>query len=125
MVVVRSRGPSHCTSNCGAVEARNTRSRGPLKSRLITICGMPCSAVISVLLIVVSVQLGAFNSVRSAAAGVALLVGLQRREQVGRPLVALVPEALVAGQPGGHIAKRLGLQVAEPGGGAPGPRDEA
>src|ERR1700730_3056965 len=118
MVMVRSRGPSHCTSSSGSVYARNTRSRGASNSRVMTICGMPCSAVICVLPIV-SPRLD-----RLIAVGVVLLVGLQRREQLAEPLLALVPEPLVAGQPGGHLAERLGLQVAEPGGRAAGARDQ-
>src|ERR1700735_1766169 len=111
MARVRSRGPSHCTSSSGSVWARNTRSRGAANSRVMTICGMPGDAVICVLLIVVSFRLG-----RMMAAGIVFPVGLRCREQVVEPLVALVPEPLVAGQPGGHPTQRLSFQVAEPGG---------
>src|ERR1700722_6159332 len=120
MAVVRSRGPSHCTRRSGSAWARNTSSRGASNSRVRMIIGTPGSAVISVLLIVAS-----FLCRRRVAAGISLLVGLQCRQQVIEPLVALVPEPLVAGEPGGHLAERLGLQGAEPGGGPPVPRDEA
>src|SRR5580698_2702782 len=120
MVVVRSRGPSHCTSRPGSVWARNTRSRGASNSRVIMIIGMPGSAVIAVLLIVVPFAVAA--GFRRA---VVFLGGLQRGQQVVEPLVALVPDPRVAGQPGGHLAQRPGLQAAEPGGRPPGPRDQA
>src|ERR1700744_3767195 len=109
MVRARSRGPSHCTSRSGSMWARNTSSRGASNSRVMTIIGMPGSAVISVLLIVVS-----FRCRCRVRAGIVFLVGLQRRQQVIEPLVALVPEPLVAGQPRGHLAQRLGLEAAEP-----------
>src|ERR1700730_6328308 len=115
MLRVRSRGPSHCTSSSGSLQARNTRSRGASNSRVMTICGMPGSAVICVLLILVY-----FRSGRLVAAGVVFLAGLQRREQFVEPLVSFVPEPLVAGQPGGHLAERLRLQMGEPGGRAAG-----
>src|ERR1700680_1090400 len=120
MVVARSRGPSHCASRSGSLWARNTRSRGASNSRVMMICGMPGSAVICVLLIVVLLLCG-----RVIAAGVVFLAGLQRCEQLVESLVPFVPEPLVAGQPGGHLAERFGLQVTEPGGGAAGARDEA
>src|ERR1700691_2786824 len=53
MVVVRSRGPSHCTSRSGSVWARNTRAGGASHSRVIMTIGTLGSAVIAVLLIVV------------------------------------------------------------------------
>src|SRR5579859_2102862 len=98
MVIVRSRGPSHCTSRSGSVWARKTRSRGASNSRVMMIWGVPGSAVIVVLLIVVSPR-----RYRRVMAGILFLAGLQRRQQVIKPLVALVPEPLVAGQPGGHL----------------------
>src|SRR5215472_9692380 len=118
-VMVYSRGPSHCCSSSGSVYARYTRSRGASNSHVMMICGMPGSAVICVLAIVVSLRPG-----RLPTAAVVVLA-LQRREQLVEPLVALVPEPLVAGQPGGHLAERVGLQVAEPRGRAPGPRQQA
>src|SRR5271170_6546519 len=120
MVVVRSRGPSHCTSRSGSVWARNTRSRGASNSRVTVTIGIPGSAVIAVLLIVVSPSL-----LRAVTAGILFLAGLQCRQQVVEPLVALVPEPLVAGQPGGHLAERFRLQAAEPCGRPPCPRDQA
>src|ERR1022692_1788057 len=118
-VMVRSRGPSHWASSSGSVCARNTRSRGASNSRVMMICGMPGSAVICVLPIV-----GSLRSDRLVAAGVVLPDALQCREQLVEPLMALVPEPLVAGQPGGYLAQRLGVQVAEPGGRPPGAGDE-
>src|ERR1700734_1651683 len=120
MAIPRARGPRHCTRRSGAVWARNTSSRGASNSRVMMKIGMPGSAVISVLLIVVS-----FLCRCRVMAGILFLSGLQCRQQVIEPLVALVPEPLVAGQPGGHLAERLGLQAAEPGGGPPVPRDQA
>src|SRR5580692_7098539 len=120
MVVVRSRGPSHCTSRSGSVWARNTRSRGASNSRVMMTIGIPGSAVIAVLLIVVS----PYCCVRSWP-GLAFLAGLQCGQQVVEPLVALVPEPLVAGQPGGHLAEWFRLQAAEPCGRPPCPRDQA
>src|SRR5713226_6014752 len=79
------------------------------------ICGMPGSAVIWVLLIVVLFPF--LHSRRGARAVV--LPGLQGRQQVVEPFVAFVPEPPVAGQPGGHLAQRLGLQAAEPRGRPP------
>src|SRR6202167_6429006 len=120
MVVVSSRGPSHCASRSGSVWARNTRSRGASNSRVMMTIGIPGSAVIAVLLIVVS------PCCRGRSwPGPAFLGRLQRGQQVVEPLVALVPEPLVAGQPGGHLAERLGLQAAEPCGSPPVPRDQA
>src|SRR6202050_5820004 len=81
------------------------------------ICGMPGSAVIVVLLIVVSL-----HCCRRVVAGSVFLAGLQCRQQVVEPLMAFVPEPLVAGQPGGHLPERFGLQEAEPRGGPPWPR---
>src|SRR5580700_1301990 len=118
MVMLSARGPSHRTSRSGSVWARNTRSRGASNSLVTMICGTPGSAVITVLLIVVSFRLG-------RPAGPAALIGLKRCEQVVEALVALVPEPLVAGQPGRHVAQRLGLQVTEPRGRAAGARDKA
>src|SRR5215471_12827804 len=117
MVVVRSRGPSHCTSRSGSTCARNTRSRGASNSLVMVISGMPGSAVITV-----SVMVASFRVSRLAAAVVA--ARLQRREQVVEALVALVPEPLIASQPGGDLAQRLGLKMAEPRGRAAGPGDE-
>ena len=57
-VMVYSRGPSHCCSSSGSVYARYTRSRGASNSQVMMICGMPCSAVICVLAIVVSSRPG-------------------------------------------------------------------
>src|SRR5215831_12344612 len=124
-VMVYWRGPSHCCSSSGSVYARYTRSRGASNSQVMMICGMPGSAVICVLAIVVSSRRG-----RPTAAAVVCRFPLrcrklQCREQLVEPLVALVPEPLVARQPGGYLAERLGLQVAEPGGGALGPRQQA
>src|ERR1700722_18617090 len=116
MAMARSRGPSHCTRRSGSVWARNTSSRGASNSRVVMIIGMPGSAVISVLLIVVS-----FLCRCRVMAGILFFAGLQCRQQVIEPLVALVPEPLVAGQPGGHLAERLGFQAAEPCGSPPGP----
>src|ERR1700689_300026 len=108
MAVARSRGPSHCTMRSGSVWARNTSSRGASNSRVMMIIGMPGSAVISVLLIVVS-----FRCHCRVTAGILFLTGLQCRQQVIEPLMAFVPEPLVAGQPRGHLTERLGLQAAE------------
>src|SRR5215475_80940 len=119
MTIVYSRGPSHCTSSSGSVYARSTNSRGASNSRVMMTCGTPGSAVISVLPIVVPLR-----SDRVVAVEDVLPFALQRREQLVEPLVALLPEPPVAGQPGGDLAERLGLQVAEPGGRAPGPRDQ-
>src|ERR1022692_5110349 len=118
MASVRSRGPSHCATSSGSMWARNTRSRGALNSRVMMICGMPGSAVICVLLIVVSLRCG-----RLLVAGALFLVGLQGGEQVVEPLVAFVPEPLVAGQPGRHLAQRLPPPPA--GAGRPPPRARA
>jgi len=82
---------------------------------------MPGSAVIWVLLIVVLFR---FLD-RRRSAGAVVRPGLRGRQQVVEPFVAFVPEPLVAGQPGGHLAQRLGLQAAEPRGRPPGARDQA
>src|SRR6201986_4297931 len=102
MARARSRGPSHCTSRSGSVWARNTSSRGASNSRVMMIIGMPGSAVISVLLIVVS-----FRCRGRVGAGILFLAVLQCRQQVIEPLVAFVPETLVAGQPRGYLTERL------------------
>jgi hypothetical protein len=49
---------------------------------------------------------------------------LQGCQQLIEPLVAFVPEPLVAGQPGGHLTQRLGLQAAKPRGRPPRARDQ-
>src|SRR3990172_7174102 len=49
----------------------------------------------------------------------------ERGEEPVEPLVALVPVRLVAGQPLRGLAQRLGLEVAEAGGGPPVAGDEA
>src|SRR5579859_1527698 len=115
MVIVRSRGPSHCTSSPGSVWARKTRSRGASNSRVMMICGMPGSAVIRVLLIAVPFHCVVFccRTVWSGRGFLAVVIagrGLQRGQQVIEPLVAFIPEPLVAGQPRGHLAQRLGFQ---------------
>src|SRR6202035_4498739 len=120
MAKARSCGPSHCATSSGSMWARNTRSRGALNSRVMVICGMPGSAVFCVLLIVVSLRYGHLLLARAL-----FLAGLQGGEQVVEPLVAFIPEPLVAGEPGGHLAQRRGLQAAEPGGRPPATRDQA
>src|SRR5689334_16321716 len=75
----------------------------------------PGSAVICVLLMI-----GFLSSDRA----VAVAVLLQRREQLVEPLVALVPEPPVPGEPVRRLTEGLALQVAETGGRAARPRDE-
>src|SRR5215467_1532467 len=82
--------------------------------------GMPGSAVICVLVTVVSRRYGWVVRL-----GGLCILGLQRREQLVEPLMALVPEPLIAGQPCGHVTEWLSLKVAEPGRRPPGPRDQA
>src|SRR5215471_14232453 len=118
--MVRSRGPSHCTTSCGSTYARNTSSGGASKSRVTVTSGMPGSAVICVLLMIVSFRCGQLVSVGGLG-----LIGLKRGEQLIEPLMALIPEPLIPGQPRGHLTQRLGLEMAEPGGRPAGAGDQA
>src|SRR5271156_719680 len=111
MVMGNVHGASHRASRSGSVWARKTRSRGASISRVMMAWGIPGSAMICV-----SDMLSSFRPGPLAAAVLVELAGLQGRQQFVQPFVALVPEPLVAGQPGGHVAQWLGLQAAEPGG---------